>query len=63
MIYLIPAYAFAVLVLGGYLAWSLRRLRELSRTEEAAKALPHRQGGEPGAGSARPGALRGDVPP
>jgi heme exporter protein CcmD len=31
MMYLIPAYAFAVLVLGGYLAWSLRRLRELSR--------------------------------
>ncbi len=31
MIYLIPAYAFAVLVFGGYLAWSLRRLRELSR--------------------------------
>jgi hypothetical protein len=31
MTYLIPAYAFAVLVLGGYLAWSLRRLRELSR--------------------------------
>lgn len=29
MIYLIPAYAFAVVVLGGYLWWSLRRLREL----------------------------------
>jgi heme exporter protein CcmD len=31
MTYLIPAYAFAVLVLGGYLAWSLRSLRELQR--------------------------------
>ena len=31
MTYLIPAYAFAVVVLGGYLAWSLRKLRELSR--------------------------------
>jgi hypothetical protein len=29
MTYLIPAYAFAVLVLGGYLGWSLRKLREL----------------------------------
>jgi hypothetical protein len=29
LIYLITAYAFAVLVLGGYLAWSLRRLRDL----------------------------------
>jgi len=27
--YLVIAYAFAVLVLGGYLAWSLRRLRQL----------------------------------
>jgi CcmD family protein len=27
--YLVVAYAFAVLVLGGYLAWSLRRLRQL----------------------------------
>lgn len=32
MIYLIAAYAFAVIVLGGYLGWSLRRLEELSRT-------------------------------
>jgi hypothetical protein len=27
--YLIPAYLFAVAVLGGYLAYSLRKLREL----------------------------------
>jgi heme exporter protein CcmD len=27
--YLVIAYAFAVLVLGGYLGWSLRRLRQL----------------------------------
>ncbi|TMD31571.1 MAG: heme exporter protein CcmD [Chloroflexi bacterium] len=33
MIYLISAYAFAVAVLGGYLVWSLRRLRELSRKQ------------------------------
>jgi heme exporter protein CcmD len=26
--YLVIAYAFAVLVLGGYLGWSLRRLRQ-----------------------------------
>jgi hypothetical protein len=32
MIYLISAYGFAVLVLGGYLGWSLLRLNELSRT-------------------------------
>jgi len=31
MSYLIAAYGFAVLVLGGYLAWSLLRLRELTR--------------------------------
>ncbi|TMB96475.1 MAG: CcmD family protein [Chloroflexi bacterium] len=31
MIYLITAYAFAIVVLGGYLVWSLRRVRELSR--------------------------------
>ncbi len=31
MMYLVPAYAFAVLVLGGYLAWSLVRLRDLSQ--------------------------------
>lgn len=35
MIYVIAAYAFAVLVLGGYLGWSLNRLRELSRTKTA----------------------------
>jgi hypothetical protein len=32
LIYLASAYAFAALVLGGYLAWSLRRLRELEKT-------------------------------
>jgi hypothetical protein len=31
MSYLVPAYAFATLVLGGYLLWSLLRLRRLSR--------------------------------
>jgi CcmD family protein len=31
MIYLVVAYAFAVVLLGGYLAWSLRRLRELEK--------------------------------
>jgi CcmD family protein len=30
MTYLVVAYAFAVVVLGGYLVWSLRRVRELS---------------------------------
>jgi hypothetical protein len=34
MIYLASAYAFAVLLLGGYLAWSLRRLREVERKSE-----------------------------
>ena len=29
MIYLVTAYAFAVVVLGGYLLWSLRSLRDL----------------------------------
>ena len=29
MTYLILAYAFAVVVLGGYLVWSLRKLRDL----------------------------------
>jgi CcmD family protein len=29
MTYLVIAYAFAVALLGGYLAWSLRKLREL----------------------------------
>jgi hypothetical protein len=31
--YLLIAYAFAVVVLGGYLSWSLKRLRELTRRE------------------------------
>ena len=31
MTYLVIAYAFAVVVLGGYLFWSLRKLRELER--------------------------------
>jgi CcmD family protein len=31
MTYLIVAYAFATLVLGGYLVWSLRKLRDLER--------------------------------
>jgi hypothetical protein len=31
MSYLVVAYAFATVVLGGYLAWSLIRLRDLSR--------------------------------
>jgi hypothetical protein len=31
MTYLVTAYAFAIAVLGGYLAWSLLRLRELTR--------------------------------
>jgi len=30
--YLVIAYAFAVAVLGGYLLWSLRRLRQLEKT-------------------------------
>jgi hypothetical protein len=31
MSYLIAAYAFAVVALGGYLTWSLIQLRDLSR--------------------------------
>jgi len=31
MSYLVIAYAFAVVALGGYLAWSLVRLRDLTR--------------------------------
>jgi hypothetical protein len=31
MTYLAIAYAFATVVLGGYLVWSLIRLRDLSR--------------------------------
>jgi hypothetical protein len=30
MIYLVAAYASAVIILGGYLAWSLRSLGRLS---------------------------------
>jgi heme exporter protein CcmD len=33
VIYLVTAYAFAIVVLGGYLAWSLRRVRELIRKQ------------------------------
>ena len=33
MTYLVVAYAFAVGLLGGYLVWSLRRLRELERKQ------------------------------
>ncbi len=32
-VYLLLAYAFAVAVLGGYLFWSLRRLRGLERKQ------------------------------
>ena len=32
MSYLVVAYAFAVVALGWYLAWSLVRLRELERS-------------------------------
>jgi hypothetical protein len=31
--YLVVAYAFAVGLLGGYLVWSLRTLRELERKQ------------------------------
>ena len=33
MIYLIVAYAFAIVVLGGYLGWSLLRVRDLNRKQ------------------------------
>jgi hypothetical protein len=33
MMYLVAAYAFAVAVLGGYLAWSLFRVRELQQKQ------------------------------
>jgi hypothetical protein len=33
MTYLVVAYAFAIAVLGGYLAWSLFQVRELSRKQ------------------------------
>jgi heme exporter protein CcmD len=35
MIYLVSAYAFAILVLGGYLAWSLRQLREMEKRRQS----------------------------
>jgi hypothetical protein len=31
VIYLVSAYAFAVALLGGYLAWSLRELRQMEK--------------------------------
>jgi CcmD family protein len=34
VIYLVTAYAFAVVLLGGYLAWSLRRLREMEKRSQ-----------------------------
>jgi hypothetical protein len=34
VIYLVCAYVFAVGALGGYLAWSLRRLRELEKRSQ-----------------------------
>jgi CcmD family protein len=37
VIYLVSAYAFAVVVLGGYLVLSLRRLREMEK-----RSLPKR---------------------
>ncbi len=33
MIYLVTAYGFGVAMLGGYLVWSLLRVRELSRKQ------------------------------
>lgn len=33
MIYLVIAYAFAVALLGGFLVWSLRTIRELERIQ------------------------------
>jgi hypothetical protein len=32
VIYLVSAYAFAVALLGGYLIWSLRQLRQMEKT-------------------------------
>lgn len=42
MSYLVIAYGFAVALLGGYLAWSLRRMRELEleRGPREPKAQP-----------------------
>ena len=33
MSYLIAAYGFAIALLGGYVLWSLRKLRELERKQ------------------------------
>jgi hypothetical protein len=33
MTYLVAAYVFAIAVLGGYLVWSLLRVRELQRKQ------------------------------
>ena len=33
MTYMVVAYAFGVALLGGYLVWSLRKLRELERKQ------------------------------
>jgi hypothetical protein len=33
VIYLVIAYAFAVALLGGFLVWSLRTIRELERIQ------------------------------
>lgn len=33
MTYLVAAYGFAVVLLGGYLVWSLRKLRELQQQD------------------------------
>jgi len=33
MTYLVTAYGFAIAVLGGYLVWSLLRVRDLSRKQ------------------------------
>ena len=33
MTYLVIAYAFAVALLGGFLVWSLRTIRELERKQ------------------------------
>jgi hypothetical protein len=34
VIYLVCAYGFAVVVLGGYLVWSLHSLREMERRSD-----------------------------
>jgi hypothetical protein len=40
MIYLVAAYAFAIAVLGGYLAWSLLQVRELSNSPRTPRLKP-----------------------